>query len=326
MATMPLSSPIQQPHAEALALSQEAPHHLRKYTASKFPFPIPLLSNAENPELWTNYERLLLSCLRTGDDKSAFMCLEKLIERFGASNERVMGLRGLYQESVAEGGPALEKVLREYDAVLAEDPTNTPIAKRRIALLQTLSKTKQAVEALVELLDASPTDIEAWAELAELYVSQGLFSQANYCLEEILLVAPNAWNIHARLGEVLFMSATSDRESNAGVALAESMRRFCRSIELCDGYLRGYYGLKLTSDQLLSNNLHSAKSASSSLVGINDEENLPIPSIQTLRKLNEQATLHLAQIVRSSGTGQYDDREIAAAKELLDRTTQAMTR
>lgn len=23
------------------------------------------------------------------------------------------------------------------------------------------------------------------------------------------------------------------------------MRRFCRSIELCDDYLRGYYGLKL---------------------------------------------------------------------------------
>lgn len=27
--------------------------------------------------------------------------------------------------------------------------------------------------------------------------------------------------------------------------LAESLKRFCRSIELCDDYLRGYYGLKL---------------------------------------------------------------------------------
>lgn len=27
--------------------------------------------------------------------------------------------------------------------------------------------------------------------------------------------------------------------------LAESLRRFCRSVELCDDYLRGYYGLKL---------------------------------------------------------------------------------
>ena len=36
-------------------------------------------------------------------------------------------------------------------------------------------------------------------------------------------------------------------ESNAPKLLAESIRRFCRSIELCDGYLRGYYGLKLVS-------------------------------------------------------------------------------
>ena len=125
MATVALSSPIQQPHAEALALSQEAPHHLRKYTASRLPFPIPFLSPSESTELWTTYERVFLSCLRTGDDKSAFMCLEKLTERFGASNERVMGLRGLYQESVAENAPALEKILREYDGVLADDPTNT---------------------------------------------------------------------------------------------------------------------------------------------------------------------------------------------------------
>lgn len=50
--------------------------------------------------------------------------------------------------------------------------------------------------------------------------------------------------MHARLGEVLFVSATSS--DNAG-QLAEALKRFSRSIELCDGYLRGYYGLKLVS-------------------------------------------------------------------------------
>ena len=67
--------------------------------------------------------------------------------------------------------------------------------KRRIALLRTLGRINDAIDALVELLDASPTDIEAWSELADLYLSQGLFSQAEYCLEEVLLVAPNAWNV-----------------------------------------------------------------------------------------------------------------------------------
>ena len=53
------------------------------------------------------------------------MCLEKLIQRFGATNERVMGLRGLYQEAVAVDDAALEKILQEYNEVLDGDPANT---------------------------------------------------------------------------------------------------------------------------------------------------------------------------------------------------------
>jgi hypothetical protein len=34
-------------------------------------------------------------------------------------------------------------------------------------------------------------------------------------------------------------------EAGSEKHLYESLRRFCRSIELCDDYLRGYYGLKL---------------------------------------------------------------------------------
>ena len=65
-----------------------------------------------------------MSCLRTGDDKAAFNCLEKLIDRFGATNERVMGLRGIYQEAVAKDDTALERVLKEYNDVLDEDTVN----------------------------------------------------------------------------------------------------------------------------------------------------------------------------------------------------------
>lgn len=191
------------------------------------------------------YEKLFLSCLRTGDDKAAFNCLEKLIGRFGATNERVMGLRGLYREAVAKDDAALERVLQEYDEVLAEDTVNTPVVKRRIALLRSLSRPTEAIDALTELLESSPTDIEAWTELSDLYLSQNLFPQAVFCLEEVLLVAPNAWNMHAHVGEVLYISAMNGNEDSEGRLLAEAMRRFCRSIELCNDYLRGHYGLKL---------------------------------------------------------------------------------
>ena len=70
------------------------------------------------------YEKLFLSCLRTGDDKAAFNCLEKLIDRFGAADERITGLRGLYQEAVAKDDAALERVLQEYNDVLTGDTIN----------------------------------------------------------------------------------------------------------------------------------------------------------------------------------------------------------
>ena len=53
------------------------------------------------------------------------------------------------------------------------------------------------------------------------------------------------YQIHARLGEVLFMSATSGSENLEGATLTEAIRRFCRSVELCDTYIRGYCGLKM---------------------------------------------------------------------------------
>lgn len=48
---------------------------------------------------------------------------------------------------------------------------------------------------LVQLLGFAPTDAEAWSELADLYLSQGMYSQAIYALEEVLVMTPNAWNV-----------------------------------------------------------------------------------------------------------------------------------
>ena len=58
-----------------------------------------------------------------------------------------------------------------------------------------MGKSSEAVSALNSLLDFSPTDPEAWGELADLYLAQGLYAQAIYALEEVLVLQPNAWNV-----------------------------------------------------------------------------------------------------------------------------------
>ncbi|RDL41394.1 Uncharacterized protein BP5553_01373 [Venustampulla echinocandica] len=312
------------PPSVAVQLSQQAPFILRNTPSAISPYSLSSLwSAAESPELWMTYENLMLSCLRTGDEQSAHLCLERLTERFGASNERLMALRGLFQEATAQDDAALKKVLQQYEKILADDPSNMPVSKRRITLLKSLKKIPDAVTALTQLLDASPIDAEAWAELSDLYFSQGMYPQAIFALEEVLLIAPNAWNMHARLGEVLYVAAAGN-EGGADKQLAESMRRFCRSIELCDDYLRGYYGLKLTTSRLLTTPPASSRQSKA-------DTGLPAPEVKAVERLSELATAKLSEIVRRNVNGEagwegYDKADIIAAQELLNREAKPITR
>ncbi|KAI0167082.1 TPR-like protein [Hypoxylon sp. FL1284] len=322
MSSSLLHPPSHLSQATALHHSQEAPSILGRSTgavsSSLFQS---LLSAPETAELWTIYENLLLSCLRTGDDDSAHECLGRLVNRFGNDNERIMALKGLLKEADANDAATLNVVLREYEQILQDTPTNIPICKRRAALLRSIGRISDSVTALTSLLDFSPTDAEAWAELADLYFSQGLYSQAIFALEEVLVLQPNAWNVHARLGEILFVAAKSSE--NPG-QLGEAIKRFSRSIELCDDYLRGYYGLKLAAKQLLSN----PQAASQSRTG---SDGFAIPDAATLGKLDEMATEKLAEIVRRNSAGEkgwqgYDMAEVKAARELLEKDSGAVIR
>lgn len=99
-----------------------------------------------------------------------------------------------------------------------------------------------------------------------------------------------------------------------------SLRHFCRAVELNEFYLRGYYGLKLVSKKLLP--LLSETPSNSKRN--NDEDDVPPPKLQTVKKLEELATGKLAEIIREYKSGNkkwaaFDEAEIIAARELLDR-------
>ncbi|KAF9881307.1 kinetoplast-associated protein kap [Colletotrichum karsti] len=302
--------------AEALELAQQAPTILRNNPKAFSSSPlVSLFSASETPETWIIYENLLLACLRTGDSQAAHQCLERLVIRFGDDNERIMAFKGLVKEAEADNDGELVQVLKEYETILGQNATNIPVAKRRIALLKSTGKISDAITALNSLVDFSPTDAEAWAELADLYLSQGLYSQSIFALEEVLVLTPNAWNIHARMGEVLYMAASAS-DSTSQQQLAESVKRFARSIELCDDYLRGYYGLKLVTNKLLNEPSKPSRQTGS--------DDWALPKTSTLQKLNEVATQKLAEIVRRNGAQDklwqgYDESEVAAARDLLSK-------
>ena len=190
-----LSPPSQIPPQTALALSQKAPLILANPPTSSLPWPLSLLFSRETPESWTIHENLFYSALRTGDEKSARDVLERLEARFGEQNERIITLRGIYNEATAHSDADLQKVFEGYEKILKDDPTNMSVRKRRVAVLKALGRTHDAITAITVLLQNSPTDAEAWAEASELYASQAAWGQAIYCAEEVLLIMPNAWSV-----------------------------------------------------------------------------------------------------------------------------------
>lgn len=122
----------------ALHLSQRAPAILGHDSTSK-PTTFSSSSSADTAEEYARIEQLFLACIRTGDDQSAKLCLDRLSHRFGHSNERVMGLHGLYQEATAEDNSALGKCLEGYEKILSEDPVNVVCSGRSpVASLQQL--------------------------------------------------------------------------------------------------------------------------------------------------------------------------------------------
>lgn len=164
-----------------------------------------------------------------------------------------------------------------------------------------------------------------------MYLEQGLYAQAVYALEEVLVLSPNAWNVHARLGEIEYMAAsTSAGGSDAATQkyAAESLKRFCRSIELCDDYLRGFYGLKLVTSFILKNAGKWPKQKNDTA---SSSEDFALPDTATVERLAQLATEKLSEIVRRYTAKEahwsgYDAAEIAAARELLAGEATAVVR
>lgn len=107
----------------ALHLSQRAPAILGHDTTSNVNT-VSSIPSTDTAEEYGRIEQLFLACLRTGDDQSAKTCLDRLSHRFGPSNERVMGLHGMYQEATAKDNATLGKCLEDYEKILSENSVN----------------------------------------------------------------------------------------------------------------------------------------------------------------------------------------------------------
>ena len=131
-----------------------------------------------------------------------------------------------------------------YDAILAKQPSAEGAHKRKIALLRSRGQLEGAAGALVTFLETWQSDLEAWAELGEVYTLLGLHRQAAFCIEELLAAAPGASAWHTWYAAV--QCTVGDAE-----ALRLAQKHYAAAIELSEGRdVRALYGAVAVAAQL----------------------------------------------------------------------------
>lgn len=183
-------------------------------------------------ERWLVHEQVCVAALDCQDKEVANECLKKLKAKF-PSSIRVGRLAGMCLEAQGKW----EEALVHYEKLLAESPANATVMKRKVAVERARGNTHRAIEALNEYLDSFMSDVDAWAELGDLYIENLMYKQAAFCFEELITAAPHNYLNHLKYAEVLYTMGGAENVRN-------SRKYFAAAVDLTGGdSLRALYGL-----------------------------------------------------------------------------------
>ena len=129
-------------------------------------------SMPKNNERWNVIEQVYLAATELGDSEISNTTLGMLLQQFPTKDsDRVTRLVGLQFEALEEFTDAA----KVYDAILANNPSNLWVRKRKVAIEKAKGNIHVAVEELLDILKFFPSDAGTWLELADLYLQVGDF-------------------------------------------------------------------------------------------------------------------------------------------------------
>ncbi|XP_004524327.1 ER membrane protein complex subunit 2 [Ceratitis capitata] len=178
-------------------------------------------------------EQVIIAAFDTSRLDIASKCIQLLSTEFPESL-RVMKFEAMRLEAMQMYDEALELL----DEIIAKDETNAAPRKRKIAILKAKGKRVEAIKDLCDYLKIFMSDQEAWHELCGLYLAEGEYSKAVFCMEEVLLHNPHSHLIHQRIAEI--------RYTMGGMENIEISRTYySQALKLNSNNLRALYGLYL---------------------------------------------------------------------------------
>uniref|UniRef100_A0A1A9W598 ER membrane protein complex subunit 2 n=1 Tax=Glossina brevipalpis TaxID=37001 RepID=A0A1A9W598_9MUSC len=178
-------------------------------------------------------EQVIVAALDTARLDIAGKCIKELSSEFPGSL-RVMKFKAMQLEAMERYNDALEVL----DAIIAKDETNAAPRKRKVAILKAKGRRIDAIKELNEYLKKFMSDQEAWNELCNLYLAEGDYAKAAFCMEEVLLHNPHSHLVHQRLAEIRYTMGGMDN-----IELARTY--YSQAIKLNPKNLRALYGFYL---------------------------------------------------------------------------------
>mmetsp|Transcript_2320 Transcript_2320/g.3655 ORF Transcript_2320/g.3655 Transcript_2320/m.3655 type:complete len:300 (+) Transcript_2320:107-1006(+) len=158
-----------------------------------------LLVSESGNEVWNLYEQLCAASLDYGDVKLANECVVLLLKQFPDS-ARVGRLLGLLKEQCGE----YEEALEIYKGLLAKNPANLMVLKRKVCVHKAMGDTKSEIEEINNVLKQYPGESSSWQELGDIYLGMCDYTSAAHCFEELVLLSPTSAPHHVRLADVYY--------------------------------------------------------------------------------------------------------------------------
>lgn len=130
----------------------------------------------------------------------ADICLETIQNKFGES-VRIRKLEALVLEAkgdIEESEQIYEELLREHDA------SDMFILKRLVALRLSVNDLSGAIQKLNHYLSVYMSDVDAYGELADLYLRVCDYRKAAFCVEEMIVHDANHPMYHCKYGDIMY--------------------------------------------------------------------------------------------------------------------------
>ncbi|XP_055379750.1 ER membrane protein complex subunit 2 [Condylostylus longicornis] len=183
-------------------------------------------------------EQVIIAALDVGRFDIAEKCIKSLSSEFPGSM-RVQKYKAMRFEALEKYDEALDVI----EAIIRKDETNAAPRKRKVAILKAKGKIQDAIKELCDYLKKFMSDQEAWHELCNLYLSEGEYAKAAFCMEEVLLHNPHSHLIHQRLAEIRYTMGGMEN-----IEIAKTY--YSQAIKLNNKNLRALYGLYLCCNHI----------------------------------------------------------------------------